>query len=223
MNMDYALCEALKYNMKGINRVLTFYDINCQYNKHFRERVDRNMYLEVDEQICIIPGIGLWHIHGHQDCCYVRYASSFIEGAGRIDGEIMETLWSPLNLISPSARGMSSPHRKECLDFQMNDSNFMKMIRMKAALLRKYKLAKRGVAESTAAFDDLNGKVPIDTRNAWEVAEKDAHARRSEDPTAMDIYQIKMDKGISFLHVGPADLMVHGSAKQKGDRNKTAR
>ncbi|KAJ8583965.1 hypothetical protein M405DRAFT_712155, partial [Rhizopogon salebrosus TDB-379] len=70
MNMDYALCEALKYNMKGINRVLTFYDINCQYNKHFREWVDRNMYLEVDEQICIIPGIGLWHIHGHQDCCY---------------------------------------------------------------------------------------------------------------------------------------------------------
>jgi hypothetical protein len=71
MNMDYALCEALKYNMKGINRVLTFYDINCQYNKHFREWVNRNMYLEVDEQICIIPGIGLWHIHGHQDCCYV--------------------------------------------------------------------------------------------------------------------------------------------------------
>jgi hypothetical protein len=88
---------------------------------------------------------------------------------------------------------------------------------MKAALLRKYKLAKRGVAESTAAFDDLNGKVPIDTRNAWEVAQKDAHLRRSEDPTAMDIYQIKMDKGISSLDVRFANLRVHGSAKQKGD------
>ncbi|KAG2366230.1 hypothetical protein BDR07DRAFT_1274970, partial [Suillus spraguei] len=49
-------------------------------------------------------GIGLWHVHGHQDSCYVRYASNFIEGIGRIDGEIMETLWARLNLISPAAR-----------------------------------------------------------------------------------------------------------------------
>jgi hypothetical protein len=42
----------------------------------------------------------------------------------------METLWAPLNIISPSARGMGTPHRKEVLDYQMNDCNFMKMIRM---------------------------------------------------------------------------------------------
>ncbi|KAG2336270.1 hypothetical protein BDR05DRAFT_896918 [Suillus weaverae] len=28
----------------------------------------------------IIPGIGLWHVHGHQDKCFVQYASNFIPG-----------------------------------------------------------------------------------------------------------------------------------------------
>ncbi|KAG2070487.1 hypothetical protein BDR04DRAFT_1128462 [Suillus decipiens] len=58
-------------------------------------------------ELIIIPGIGLWHVHGHQDSCYVWYASNFIEGIGRIDREIMETLWAHLNLISPAAQRMS--------------------------------------------------------------------------------------------------------------------
>ncbi|KAG1854643.1 hypothetical protein F4604DRAFT_1883325 [Suillus subluteus] len=123
----------------GISRAVTFYDINCQYNKHFRARVDASRFLEMTQDLTIIPGIGLWHVHGHQDSCYVRYASNFIDGIGRIDGEIMETLWAP--------RGMSSPHRQECLDYQMNDSNFCKMIRMKRTLCRKYKLAMNGITK----------------------------------------------------------------------------
>ncbi|KAG2068471.1 hypothetical protein BDR04DRAFT_1024607 [Suillus decipiens] len=35
INMDYALCEAAWHNIEGITRAITFYDINCQYNKHF--------------------------------------------------------------------------------------------------------------------------------------------------------------------------------------------
>jgi Kyakuja-Dileera-Zisupton transposase len=130
MNMDYALCNALGHNTDGLSRALTFYDVNCQYNKYLRRRVDESLHLTIPPGMEIIPGIGLWHVHGHQDKCFVRYASNFILGAARIDGEIMETLWAPLNVISPSARGMSTPHRQECLDFQMNDCNFMKMIRI---------------------------------------------------------------------------------------------
>jgi len=43
----------------------------------------------------------------------------------------METLWSSLNIVSPSTWGMVTPHRQEMLDFQMNDSNFLKMVRMR--------------------------------------------------------------------------------------------
>ncbi|KAG2147764.1 uncharacterized protein EDB93DRAFT_1240610 [Suillus bovinus] len=42
MNMDYALCKAAQHNMEGITRAVTFYDINCQYNKHLRVWVDRS-------------------------------------------------------------------------------------------------------------------------------------------------------------------------------------
>ncbi|KAL4063318.1 hypothetical protein J3A83DRAFT_4106722, partial [Scleroderma citrinum] len=58
------------------------------------------------------------------------YAPNFIPGVGNTDGEIMETLWSSLNIVSPSTWGMATPHQHKMLDFQMNDSNFHKMIRM---------------------------------------------------------------------------------------------
>ncbi|KAG1908948.1 uncharacterized protein F5891DRAFT_1180522 [Suillus fuscotomentosus] len=141
MNMDYALCEALKMNADGIRRALTFYDVNCQYHKRLKDRIAESPILQIPKELDIIPGIGLWHVHGHQESCYVRYASNIIEGATRIDGEIMETLWAPLNIILPAARGMGTPHRKECLDYQMNDCNFMKMIRMSKSLCKKYNQA----------------------------------------------------------------------------------
>ncbi|KAG1876011.1 hypothetical protein C8R48DRAFT_669235 [Suillus tomentosus] len=131
MNMDYVLCNALGYNTEGLETALMFYDVNCQYNKYLLHRVEESPYLAIPFGMELIPGIGLWHVHGHQDQCYVRYASNFIMGAARINGEIMEMLWAPLNIISPSCQGMSTPHRQECLDYQMNDCNFMKMIRMK--------------------------------------------------------------------------------------------
>ncbi|KAG1775259.1 hypothetical protein EV702DRAFT_1047112 [Suillus placidus] len=91
MNMDYTLCQALGYNTNGIDRALTFYDINCQYHKHLQQRVDESPYLDLPWGMEVTPGIGLWHVHGHQDKCYVWYASNFITGAARIDGKIMET------------------------------------------------------------------------------------------------------------------------------------
>ncbi|KAG2124303.1 hypothetical protein BD769DRAFT_1334638, partial [Suillus cothurnatus] len=73
------------------------YDINCQYNKFFKDQVTSSMYLFIPIGMDIIPRIGLWHVHGYQDSCYVQYASNFIHGSDRIDCEIMEMLWASLN------------------------------------------------------------------------------------------------------------------------------
>ncbi|KAG1861306.1 hypothetical protein F4604DRAFT_1684111 [Suillus subluteus] len=212
MNMDYALCEAARHNMEGISRAVTFYDINCQYNKHFRARVDASRFLEMTQDLTIIPGIGLWHVHGHQDSCYVRYASNFIDGIGRIDGEIMETLWARLNLISPAARGMSSPHRQECLDYQMNDSNFCKMIRMKRTLCCKYKLAMNGITESGKAFDRLDEAAPAHLKTEWSARERRAQSSRLNDPEAMDEYEINIKKAPSRKEI-ELRLLEEGSAR----------
>ncbi|KAG1884252.1 hypothetical protein F4604DRAFT_1878716 [Suillus subluteus] len=171
MNMDYALCEAARHNMEGISRAITFYDINCQYNKHFRA-----------QDLTIIPGIG----------CYVRYASNFIEGIGRIDGEIMETLWAP--------RGMSSPHRQECLDYQMNDSNFCKMIRIK-----------RTLCQSGKAFNRLDEAAPAHLKTEWSARERRAQSSRLNDPEAMDEYEINIKKAPSRKEI-ELRLLEEGSA-----------
>ena len=166
-------------------------------------------------ELTIIPGIGLWHVHGHQDSCYVRYASNFIEGIGRIDGEIMETLWARLNLISPAARGMSSPHRKECLDYQMNDSNLCKMIRMKRTLCRKFKQAKNGIAESEKAFQRLDEAAPADSKTEWLASERIAQSSRINNPAAMDVYEINIKKGKWTLSPSKSELILHSAPSKK--------
>ena len=128
--MDYLLANALRYNMTGIHHTALFYDINCSYMRRLYEQVSSNASLGFPTDVEIVPGIGIWHVHGHRPQCFPRFAPLFIPGVGWVDGEIIETLWSILNIISVSTCTMSAPHHQELLDFQMNDSNFMKMIRM---------------------------------------------------------------------------------------------
>ena len=126
--MDYALVHAVQHGTDPRQPVITFYDINCQYSKHMTQRLKANNFISLPDGLQIQPDISLWHVHGHKAKCFPQYAPNFIPGASRVNREIMETLWSSLNVISPSAQGMATPHRQELLDFQMNDSNFLKMV-----------------------------------------------------------------------------------------------
>ncbi|KAG0699572.1 hypothetical protein DFH29DRAFT_877228 [Suillus ampliporus] len=126
MNMDYALCNALSHNMDGLHRALTFYDINCQYNKHLQQWVDESLHLSIPPGMDIIPGIGLF-------------------------------------------------------------------------LSQKYKEAKQGVAESTEAFDTLNGATDLEMVEWWEAQEGAAQASRMNDPSALNLYDVQLQKGKSGL------------------------
>lgn len=131
MNMDYALCEALKNTgTSEAPKCIVLYDVNCQYYKNFTKRVEDSPYLEVHPGLIIIPGIGLFHVHGHQLVCLARFSPTFIEGAGQSDGEILETMWSTLNHIGRIARTMTLAHRTEVLDSHMGDNNWKKLINM---------------------------------------------------------------------------------------------
>ena len=98
--------------------------------KKLQAQLRDNRLIWLPSNLVIMPGIGMWHMHGHQSSCFAWYFPLFIPGAGWVDGEIIETLWSNLNIVSGSAQGITSPHRQELLDFQMNNSKFIKMIRM---------------------------------------------------------------------------------------------
>ncbi|KAF8430555.1 hypothetical protein L210DRAFT_3614647 [Boletus edulis BED1] len=194
VNMDYSFTNALKYNMGSISRVILFYDINCSYMKKLRSQMMNSQFIQLPANIDITPGIGIWHVHGHRPECFPRYAPLYIPGSGWVDGEIIETLWSILNVISKSARGMSSPYQQELLDFQMNDSNFMKMIRMTQSLRRKYLNARLLVNSSNAAFNDLNSTVSEEHRNIWLSEEATAQRMQATNPSAMDTYQLRLQR-----------------------------
>jgi hypothetical protein len=104
------------------------YDIMCQYRVNFMARVAKSPDLSLPSSLELCTGIGLFHIHGHQDSCLPRYSPSFIPRAKQVDGEIIEILWAPLNNISRSLRGMSLAHRQEVLDVHMNHSNWKKLV-----------------------------------------------------------------------------------------------
>ncbi|KAI6106386.1 hypothetical protein EDD16DRAFT_1523989 [Pisolithus croceorrhizus] len=136
-------------------------------------------------------------------CFYLHSVVDFQKGkrgSGWVDGEIIETLWSTLNIVSISTHGMTSPHCQELLDFQMNDSNFMKMIRMISSLL--WKLKENWWRQEEAALKDC-----------------------VHDPSVMDIFEIQLTKvpnngsaptvhGIELhlLQASTASGMHHGAA-----------
>ncbi|KAI6147060.1 hypothetical protein BKA82DRAFT_3980311 [Pisolithus tinctorius] len=219
VNMDYALVHAMHHGLDPWQLVITFYDINCQYSKNLARRLEENRYLSLPSGLQIQPSIGLWHVHGHQTECFARYAPNFIPGAGQVDGEIMETLWSSLNIISPSAWGMVTAHRQELLDFQMNDSNFLKMIQMPSALKWKFKVAKQSLATIQDKFNELDSKVPDGLRQLWVEQELVAQSCRRNTLQAMDIYEVQLEKAptmkaieIDLIHKDHSFSSSRGSA-----------
>ncbi|KIO00046.1 hypothetical protein M404DRAFT_29874 [Pisolithus tinctorius Marx 270] len=117
-----------------------------------------------------------------------------MKGAGWVDGEIIETLWSLLNVVSTSARGMSSLHRQELLDFQMSDCNFMKMIRMVDSLSRKLAAAQVAADLAMQAFQMLDEGVSASQRHSWRNQEETAFNDRIRDASAMDVFEVQMKK-----------------------------
>jgi hypothetical protein len=223
MNMDYALCQALKNTMTGEEkRVIFVYDINCQYMVNLMARIKRGAkHLWIRPGLLLVPGIGLFHVHGHQETCFPRFAPTFIPGAGQTDGEILETLWAVLNEVGRTTRTMTSAHRSEVLDAHMLDNNWKKMINMGislgyftsrlfsnksvvSSLCKKWKRAKAGLVESFQALEELSSSASKEQIEEWEQQIKTANLNRATDLSAMDIYYIKVKEGMDQVVVTKA-------------------
>ncbi|KAI6036182.1 hypothetical protein BKA83DRAFT_4120069 [Pisolithus microcarpus] len=131
-----------------------------------------------------MAGIGMWHVHGHKKEC-----------SGWVDGEIIETLWSTLNIVSASTRGMTSPHHQELLDFQMNNSNLMKMIQMADSLSQKLKTARVSVVLAHDVFERFNKAITPDQQRNWGRQEEATLLCHIHDPLVMDVFEIQLQKG----------------------------
>ncbi|KAG1764500.1 hypothetical protein EV702DRAFT_1051329 [Suillus placidus] len=191
MNMDYFICNAVKYPSGDIGSALIIYDVACQWSIHFHEWVDQSYHLSLPLSIKILPAIGKFHLSAHKLLCFPRFSLNFITGAGHINGEILETLWAPFNKISPTARSMTLAHRKEVLDDHMRDSNWKKLVGIVKLLLKKYRRAVQGVSDIQGPYEELTKSLDLANVQEWKkAAEQAAHDRG----TLLDIYQLKMDK-----------------------------
>src|ERR1700678_4672415 len=101
VNVDYSVCNGLNFNSGGLAERLLVYDVNCQYLVHFNDRLDNvSDYLWRDPEMKLLGAVGKFHLADHVDSCFSKWTLNFMKGAGHIDGEIMETLWSGLNKVS---------------------------------------------------------------------------------------------------------------------------
>jgi Kyakuja-Dileera-Zisupton transposase len=129
VNVDYSVCNGLNFNSHGLRESLLIYDVYCQYGAHFNDRLrDNSQYLSINPGMKTFGAIGKFHLADHVDSCFSKWSLNFMKGAGHIDGEIMETLWSGMNKVSAAARSMSKAHRQETLDDYMRDSNWKKTV-----------------------------------------------------------------------------------------------
>lgn len=126
-NMDWALLEAIRTTrVRSRQGVLFIYDLACQYWIYLLERIGHLLPPGLD----IDRALGLFHVHDHKEECFFRFASSFIPGAGIVAGEILESLWSGLNRITPATRTATLAHRAEVIDDHASDSNHKKALGM---------------------------------------------------------------------------------------------
>jgi hypothetical protein len=188
-NVDFAFLKALtSTNVAPEQGVLFIYDIACQYIVHLHERIGRHLPLGLN----IDAAIGLFHVHAHKDQCFFQYATSFIPGAGVVAGEILESLWSSLNSISPTARTATLAHRAEMLDDHASDSNHKKTIGMVNTLCRSHRHAVDMLDHAKTYYQKLTDQAGRTVVEKWNNDILKAEGNRKSDITAMDIYAAKL-------------------------------
>lgn len=148
MNVDYAICHALAYNMNGLPQGLVEYDVGCQWSINFEKRVENSTTLHLPPGLSWIAAVGKFHLGTHEQDCFAKFSLNFVHGAGQQDGEILETLWAPLNKIAGSVRAMTKASRQEMVDAQMRDSNWKKSTKIGAVLFHSAQKISINVASS---------------------------------------------------------------------------
>ncbi|KAH9912414.1 uncharacterized protein BXZ73DRAFT_107463 [Epithele typhae] len=181
---------------------------NMDYSYHInaRKRFEASPFLQWPIAATFFWAIGQFHVHGHQNRCYARHSLSFVPNVGHQDGEVVETLWKPLNFIKDSIRGMATSHRKEVIDAHMQDSNWMKLCRLPKSLVDKWKESVEEYTAAKKAFEDIDRVANEEERAQWKQEILDAREARKTDPSAMDIFTPKKIKPANKTQVRTALL-----------------
>jgi hypothetical protein len=203
-NVDFAFLKALSCtNVSPDQGTLLIYDIACQYFVHLQDWIGTHLPFGLNVE----AAIGLFHVHAHKDDCFFRDATSFIPGASMVAGEILESLWSTLNSISPTARTATLAHRAEMLDDHANYSNHKKMLGIVSSICKSHRTATDMLEHAELYYENLTTQAGSLSIGKWTADIEEAEERRRYDLAAMDIYVANMDKsGPSRAIVSPGPV-----------------
>ena len=188
-NADFAFLKALStLNIDPQQGVLLIYDIVCQYSVHLLERIGPLL----PPGLSVDYAIDLFHVHAHKDECLFRFSTTFIPGAAVVAGQILESLWSSLNGISPTVRTATLPHRAEMLDDHACDSNHKKLLSMTENLRTRHMDATTMVSQADNYYLEFVNSVNRETLLKWEKEVGIAESLRRDDIKSMDIYGARL-------------------------------
>lgn len=188
-NVDFIVLRLIRIlGLDPAQGLFLIYDIVCQYIINLLKRIGKDL----PDDLTIEQAIDLFHVHCHKDECFFRYATTFIPGAGVVAAQILESLWSTLNTISPKLRTASLPHRAETLDDHACDSNYKKMLGMTDTLREKYLDAKVMIVQAKDNYSKIVLTIDPATFRIWEQEILRAEKDRVHNITAMDVYRARI-------------------------------
>ena len=188
-NADFSVLKALiSTHVDPEQGLFLIYNIICQYIIYLLECIGKHL----PPGLNIEATIGLFHVHAHKDQCFFQYATTFIPGAGIVAGEILESLWSSLNSISPTARMATLAHWAKMLDDHATDSNHKKTLGMVSSLCRSYQHAIDMLDHAKIYYLNLTDQAGKTAVEKWTEDIEAAEEKRKYDKTEMDIYAAKL-------------------------------
>jgi hypothetical protein len=201
-NGDFAFIMALIFtHVDPEQGVLLIYDIICQYIIYLLERIGKHL----PPGLIIDAAIGLFHVHAHKDDCFFKFATTFMPGTGIVAGEILESLWSTLNSISPTARTATLAHRAEMLDDHTSDSNHKKAIGMVSSLCRTHRRSIDMLDHAQTYYQNLTDQAGEMATNKWKNDIESVEANRKEEIT-----RSRINRGVPAMNIYAAKLAGSG-------------
>ena len=131
-NMDFALLSTLLPSLNnGISRVLVSYDIGCQWVKNLQSRISQysiSASLNLSSLHYWKVVVPKFHLTGHGESCQVIYNLNYTKGAGRTDGERIESGWSLSSNMAVWTRENGPNARRAILDDHWGSMNWQKLL-----------------------------------------------------------------------------------------------
>ena len=110
-------------------QIILTYDVACQWSKNLQKHIaDFLPEMQILETMKLDIAIPRWHINRHGETCRNNFNISYMEGAGRMVGKDIETVWAGTNLLAPSIQEMGPAARHDMLNDHWNGWNFRKII-----------------------------------------------------------------------------------------------